>query len=204
MNNAHLQKYLAISLLILTIISASMLFNKFFIGRFNHYKTTLSQVNLDLARAQSLLSQAPAVEARMREIEQNNTNRDQLLPETNRNQAESNLQANMKRLLENNGGQVTTIQILPAEMLDNGLVRVNVRAQAVIQPKELESVIRNIELATPFLFVEQLRLNMRQFNNVQQRTTIVNGVRQIENAPSVPKFDYGLDISVSGYIRPLE
>lgn len=212
--NAELkkQKYLSLALLVLSLMSLFVLFDEIILKRLTKYQQSINQSQGQISRFEGFLSQKSLIDSKAKEVEKDLTLKDQLLPESDKRKAEANLQSKLKGLIEKNSGVVSTIQILPEVSGEDGLVKVSVKAQAIVKPQFYEALLRAIEEEKPFLFVDFLRLNIRQvavkpsLPAAQQvaanpKEKPVQKANSPAPAESKVQIDYSMDLTVSGYIQ---
>ncbi len=120
----------------------------------------IAQAEDRLARAQAiavgreeLARQLAALKARMAGTRT-------LLAEDSPALAAAGLQSRLKKLVEDHGGDLKSVQALP-ERDEDGLRRVTVRVALTCSVQGLRGILHAIETGTPFLFVDNLDLRGR-------------------------------------------
>ena len=195
------QKYLSLALLIVFILCLFVLVDDLILKRFKTYQQSINQSKSQIVRFEALLKQQSQIETRANEINKDASLKDQLLPEIDKRQAEANLQSRLKGLIEKHGGLVNSIQILPEPRAneENELTKVSVKTQAMLKPESYESLLRAIEEEKPFLFIDLLRLNIRQ-TIIRQPKQTSKETNATANKP-IMQIDYGVELTISGYLK---
>ena len=75
--------------------------------------------------------------------------------------AAAGLQSRLKKLVEEHGGELKSVQALPERDEDGGLRRVTVRVALICSVQGLRGILHAIETGSPFLFVDNLDLRGR-------------------------------------------
>ena len=137
----------------------------------------LAQTRAEISRYQQLLNELPALEAAVEELERTRPLAPYLLAGTNRALAAADLQRRLQDAAEKHG--VTILSLRVKTPVDDGqLERISVEARLRAGIRELRDLLYIVETTTPYLFVEDLSINVRQ-------------PRRVRRAPS------GLEISLT-------
>lgn len=97
------------------------------------------------------------------------------------------LQDRMKRIVEESGGRLTSVQILPGQD-EAGFRRITIRARINGSLKSVQMILHALETPPPLLIVESLNI----------RTQRTRRRRKKDTAQSLP---LNVNIDVSGYMR---
>lgn len=137
------------------------------------------------ARYQAAAAERAALEEAVHEMRRRAAGHRVLFDAANEGLAAADLQTRIKALVERNGGELKSLQVLPAQA-EAGLRRVGVRAILAADMTGLRSLLHAIEAGRPFLFVDSL--------DVRPRSPRAPG-----DGPEQGRLDVRLDLH--GYIK---
>lgn len=143
----------------------------------------------EIARYQRLLNEAPALQDAVGRLERTRPLAPYLLSGTNRALAAAGVQRNLQDAAK--AHNVTILSLRVQNPVDDGpLERVLVEARLRADTKELRDFLYFVETTTPYLFVEELSINVRPsrrrrgvFNNALEVRMTLYGLR----APDAPE-----------------
>ncbi len=141
--------------------------------------STLDATREEIARYQRLLSELPALESAVATLEQTRPLAPYLLSGMNRALAAADLQRRLQTAAEKYGVTILSLRVR-TPVADGPLERISVEARLRADVRELRDLLYFIETARPYLFVEDLGINVRQ-------------TRRLRNAPP------GLEVSLTLY-----
>ena len=143
----------------------------------------------EITRYQRLLNQAPALQAAVTRVERTRPLAPYLLTGTNRALAAAGLQRNLQDAAKTH--QVTILSLRVQNPVDDGpLERILVEARMRAGTRELRDFLYFIETTTPYLFVEDLSINVRQ---TRRRSRVSSGELEVRvtlyglRAPDTPE-----------------
>jgi len=131
---------------------------------------TLEATRAEIARYQRLLNELPALEAAVARLEDERPLAPYLLSGTNRALAAADLQRRLQQAGEKHGVTILSLRVKTA-VADGPLERISVEARLRAGIRELRDLLYFVETATPYLFVEDLGINVRQSRRTRSTTS---------------------------------
>lgn len=143
----------------------------------------------EITRYQRLLNQAPALQAAVSRIERTRPLAPYLLSGTNRALAAAGVQRNLQDAAKTHN--VTILSLRVQNPVDDGpLERILVEARLRADTKELRDFLYFVETTTPYLFVEELSIDVRP---TRRRRAVANNPLEVRvtlyglRAPDAPE-----------------
>lgn len=121
----------------------------------------LEATRAQIARYQGLLNELPALEEAVAQLERSNPLAPYLLAGANRALAAADLQGRLQEAAQKHGASILSLRV-KTPVGEGALERIAVEARLRADVGELRDLLYFIETATPYLFVEDLSINMRQ------------------------------------------
>ncbi len=140
-----------------------------------------------LVRFQNIAASREGLQAQLKELERRQASSGFYLTGATDTLAGAQMQEMVSALVEKNGAQLRSVQILPAQN-DGGFPRVTVRVQFITTTASFAKILYNLEAGRTFLFVDNLDVR-----NQRRR-------RRKTDEPSEPQLQVRFDLS--GYQRP--
>ena len=152
-----------------------------------HYDETAAALSDRLARLRTRVGTRDALESQYAERSQGYGADASFLASETDAVANAEIQAIVKRLVEQNGGNILTTQVLPSRQ-EEGFTRVGVRVRLRLRLESLLLVLHALETGTPFLFLESVAIGGQPpaLQRLQPGST-----------------DLSVDLEVFGYLRPV-
>lgn len=178
----------AFGILIAILLSIYALFVGPLIAAYAEINGAMAQSTELLARYQRIISQRSALQAMLDSANQEYTQSGVYVPGDTDALAAAQLQEIVNSRVESNGGQVRSVQILPARE-DGEFRRVGVRIQMTASIAAIARILYGFEAGDTFLFVDNLEISNRQSR------------RRLKDGQSTdPQLLVRLDLT--GYVRP--
>jgi len=152
---------LALALLLGLVLLVYALVVAPLIASYRQSEIAVAEAQELLAGYRSVAARRDALEAQLAALADRQDDSGLYLAGTTDALAAAALQDHVKGAIEGSGGNLRSIQILPAED-DEGFRRVGVRAQLTATVNDLLRILHGIEGGTPFLFVDALEINNRR------------------------------------------
>lgn len=153
------QRGLAILVLTLTILIAwFMLLHPLMdivTGESEEKETSL---NL-LGRYQALEEARPQVEAELRTLQERNAATSGLVEGRSAALAAATVQADVKTIVESNGGTILSTQNIPPTM-ENGFEKIEIQYDISLPLGAVKNIVYQIETHTPYLFIDSVNMRM--------------------------------------------
>ena len=159
---------IAILLLALVIAAGYEVFQRFWVGRYDHYTQALDQAREQLQRYQRLLAARGEIEAGLAQIQQDSSTDAYYLEQAAPPLAATALQQRVGQVVQRNGGNVASSQILPAAE-EQGFTRVAIRLQLTGGIEMLQRTLHALESESPVLFVDNIQIRSR---SIRQRLPV--------------------------------
>lgn len=150
-------RILAIGILLLVLILLFSLVVGPLVNRFISDGETIDDLELQLARYQSLAAELESSQQQLQALQAENPAQDLYLPEQKAALASARLQQHLNRLLDQNGGQVISTQDLPLSR-DEPLTGVGIQVQIRAEIAQLVKLLYGLENSKPLLFVDELEI----------------------------------------------
>ena len=123
----------------------------------------------EIARYQRLLNELPVLEAAVNELERNHPLGAYLLSGNNRALAAANLQRRLQENAEKHNVTILSLRVRPPVAADP-LERIVVEARLRADMRALRDLLYYVETATPYMFVDDLSVNVRRSRSRRART----------------------------------
>lgn len=158
------------------------------VGAYSEINGAISQSNELLARYQRVIAQHSALQSKLEDVNQDHIQSGVYVPGGTDALAAARLQEIVNSRVESNGGQVRSVQILPAQE-DGDFRRVGVRIQMTASITAIARILYAFEGGDTYLFVDNLEISNRQSR------------RRADGGQDVdPELLVRLDLT--GYVRP--
>lgn len=182
----HARRFFALGILIaLCVVLYSTLIGPIF-TRYGDGVAALENDRALLQRYRSVALSAPDVEDIARSVRAKQVSSGAFVSGSTDALAAAHLQNAIGTLVSRTGGDLRSVQSLPAEDVD-GLVRVRLRFQLITNIHGLQRILHELETGRPLLFVDDFKLRTRL-----ERTSPNNDVLEVSQ-------DFLVDMVVSGY-----
>jgi general secretion pathway protein M len=122
---------------------------------FTEQSDEIEQSRDQLAQYRALIASRPALEARLATIGRRDASMSGLLQGNSTALAAANMQELVTSMVHRHGGQVRSVQNLPASST-GGLEKVEVQYELSLPLASLKSVIYQLETGQPFLYLDQM------------------------------------------------
>ena len=123
--------------------------------------STLEATRDEISRYQLLLNELPALEAAVNELERNHPLGSYLLSGNNRALAAAGLQRGLQEAAEKHGVTILSLRVR-SPVAEAPLERIAVEARLRADTGPLRDLLYYIETTTPYMFVENLSINVRR------------------------------------------
>lgn len=177
-------RWIALSLLVLTLAVAAALVLTPLHMAFSRYDDAIEALSLRLQRYQRTAAMAPALQQRTVRQGGNTRAREGLIEGESQAIAEANLQALLKEIVQRAGGELESTQALDVSV-HGSLERLAVRAHFNGDVSILQQILYQIELARSGLLVEQLEIRRRKPRRFNGRARPPAGPQQLQVAIDV-------------------
>lgn len=129
--------------------------------------SALATTREEIARYQRLLNELPALEAAVARLDDERPLGPYLLTGSNRALAAADLQRLLQEAAERHGVVILSLRVKTA-VADGPLERISVEARLRAGVRELRDLLYFVETATPYLFVEDLGINVRRSRRTRE------------------------------------
>jgi len=188
-------RLLAIGILLLVLILLFSLVIGPLIGRFVSDGENIADLELQLARYQSLAAELESSQQQLRRLQSENPASDLYLPEQKAALASARLQQHFNQLLDQSGGQVLSTQDLPLSR-DEPLPGVAIQVQIRAEIEQLVRLLYGLETSKPLLFLNDLEIVANPRLAVPYRPARSNRVQ------SLPLSQLNVRFKLLGYTAP--
>ena len=130
----------AISLLIGALAAAYWLVNEFWLGQYRDNQNTISQLQERVQRYRAIAATRPVLQQQLQQTQQNSAVEGYYLTQASATLAATDLQQQVKGLIERNGGRLASTQILPV-VSEGAFSRVAIRVQMTVT--DIETLQKN-------------------------------------------------------------
>lgn len=144
------------------------------VARFSGYLERSDLAKRKLAGYNRLIARRPAIEARMKALQEAQKHSANYLVEKTPNLAVTSLQTKVKSLVETSGGSVSSIQPLPAKN-EGKLLKVSLRVQIQGDADVIRKVIHGIESTQPLLFLDDVSITATPRRTSRRNTKVEIG-----------------------------
>lgn len=172
--NISRQGVLAMALLLTVLAVGYTMGVQPLIHRFSNYLERTDLAERKLEAYNRLIAQRPAIESRMKKLQQAQRHSANYLVEKTPNLAVTSLQTKVKSLVEASGGSVTSIQPLPAKN-EGKLLKVSLRVQVQGDADVIRKVIYGIESNQPLLFLDQITITASPVRTTRRKQKTITG-----------------------------
>ncbi len=154
---ANTHRLAAVALLALALLLVYGAVDRGLIARYRSYQKTGQELQERLQRLRGIVANRELLETELQGLKEDNAMAVYYLETSSPTLAATELQQRIKSIVEGNGGQLTSTQILPVTQ-DSGFTRVAIRAQMQGGTEVLQKVLHGLETARPLLFVDNLTI----------------------------------------------
>jgi general secretion pathway protein M len=199
----NLHRIIAIALLIAVLLGGYWLVENIWLDRYIYYRDTAEQLQDRLQRYSSISATRPQLEEEIQKIRQDNSVDNFYLIQESPTLAASDLQQQVKGIIESNGGRLASTQILP--VVDEGpLTKVAIRVQITVTEMDaMQKTLHALESARPVLFVDNVQIRARTVRKrvprTQSRRDLRNRGRQPQ--PVTTETQLTMQFELAGYMR---
>lgn len=192
--SAH--RLVALLLLALLLGGGQWLFERYWLGFRQHYAEATEQLQDRLMRYQRLIAQRPLLEQKLGEVREDDTVDAYYLNQTSPTLAATELQRRAGQVVQNNGGSLTSSQILPVEEED-GFSKVGIRVQMNGSVDALNKALYVLESTRPTVFIDNVQIRARTVRQrVPSRSAQQNGGVEIKT-----EIQLTAQFELAGYMR---
>lgn len=187
-SRAH--RWAALLLLVFVIGLFYGMVDRIWMGQYRLYQTNAERLQDRLYNLQRLVTARPELERAIQNIRDDRRTAAYFLPPASPALAAADLQQRVKNLVEGAGGNLLSVQVLPA-VEENGVVRVTVSVTLQGDMGALQKILYGLESQVPLLFVDHLEVTARPF-----RPRLPDG-----KIASYTRIQLNGQFEVSGYLR---
>lgn len=169
--NGH--RLAALTLLLMVLAAVYWLVDQIWVAKYEFYQTEIEKLQDRLQRLQAMSATRESLEAQIERVREDSSVDAYYLQQTSPTLAASQLQQQVKAVVEGNGGSLVSTQILPVTQED-GFPRVAIRVQMTGGTEILWKVLHTLESNRPLLFIDDLRVTARTIRrrNPRDRSSI--------------------------------
>lgn len=164
-------RLIALLLLMLVIAGAYTAFERVWLERHQYYSDHLSSLQDRLARYRRMLGARDELADALATVRQDDRSDIYYLNRMAPPLAATELQQQVSRAVQANGGSLASSQILPADD-EQGFTRIAIRVQLTGDMETLQKTLYALETAQPMLFVDNVQVRSR---TVRQRVRPTRG-----------------------------
>jgi general secretion pathway protein M len=157
---ATYQRILAVALLLFTLLGLYWVIARPLLGKYEYYQGQVENLQERLQRYTRMLSTRRELEAQIAQIRQDSSVDSYFLKPQPSTLAATDLQQQMKAVVEENGGQLVSTQLLPAAQ-EGEFTRVGINVQMTADTPAMQRVLFALETSRPVLFVTNLQIRAR-------------------------------------------
>jgi len=185
------QRLVAVLLLLLLIAGIDWFVEDIVLAKHRFYQLKIEQQQERLQRTNAMLAQRPQLEKSINNIKQNDTINAYYLNQASPTLAATDLQQRVKAAVERNGGELTSVQILPVTT-EGAFSKVAIRAQMTGDTEVLQKTFHALESNPPALFIDNIQIRARPIrqrrrSRTEQPTTQIRLTTQFELAGYMPR-----------------
>jgi len=158
---AGIHRLAAAALLVGVLLIGYWLVDRLFIAKYQYYRTTIAQNQDRLQRLTGILASEQTLETELQQVKKDKAMAAYYIDKPSPTLAATDLQQHIKTVVETNGGELQSTQILPTTQ-ESGLTRVAIRVQMNGDAEVLQKVLHRLESSRPLLFVDNLVINARE------------------------------------------
>ena len=199
-----LHRLLAIILLGTAIYGGYWLIKQVWFGQYTYYHETTEQLQDRLLRYSNLAATRPQLEAEIKKIRQDNSVDNYYIVQESPTLAATDLQQQVKSIIETNGGRLASTQILPV-VEEGPLTKVAIRVQITVTEMEaMQKTLHALESARPVLFVDNVQVRARTVRKRVPRTRNRSNPRNRNNnqrQPVTTETQLTMQFELAGYMR---
>lgn len=157
---SHHDRLLAVSLLLVALLAIYGLIARPLMNRYQYYQSQMESLLDRLQRFERMLGSRQDLEAQIQHIRQDNSFDDYYLKPQSPTLAATDMQQQMKSVVDANAGQVVSTQVL-ATTQEGNFTRVGINVHLIGDTKVLQKVIYALETMRPWLFIDNLQVRAR-------------------------------------------
>lgn len=186
---------LPVLLLLLIVLSVALPW----LDKNRYYEDEIDNRTGKLRRFAAINAEKPRLQAELDRINQEIRDSDYYVQADKPALAAAKIQQQIKRVVESNGGQLTSTQALPAKA-DGDLTQIQVRVRISGDMDTVLKSLHALESSRPLLMLENFTVRSR---SVRQRTKNRRkaGTRQGQAEPPEMSYSLNVNFDVVGYLR---
>ncbi len=158
---AWISRLMAVALLLAVLTFGYLFVVPPLMANYSDTRDAVEQSATMLARYNSLAARQPALEKQIEELKGRRTSREIYLAGATDALAAAELQNRVKRIIEDQSGNLRSIQPVPGTS-DSGFQRVMIRVQMSATMGALHRILHGLESAKPFLFIDNMEIGNRR------------------------------------------
>ena len=186
----------AVVLLVVVVVGVYSLIDGVLAARYRFYRDHVEELQGRLQRLNSLLATGPELETRIRQVRADSPVDLYTLKPAPPPIAATELQQQVKDVVESNGGNLVSTQILPVNV-EGGFSKVTIRVQMTSDTEALEKVLYDLESHEPLLFIDNFQVRARPVR--QPRRRLRGNARPPPEAP--PTVQLTTRFELAGFMR---
>jgi general secretion pathway protein M len=186
----------AVALLVVVGFGVYSLIDGMLATRYRFYRDHVEELQDRLQRLNSMLATGPELEARIRQVRADSPVDLYTLKPAPPPIAATELQQQVKDVVESNGGNLVSTQILPANV-EGGFTKVTIRVQMTSDTEALQKVLYDLESHEPLLFIDNLQVRARPVR--QPRRRLRGNAQPPPEAPSTVQLTTRFELA--GFMR---
>lgn len=201
----NLHRLLSLAILLVFVGIGYYLVAEVWLDRYQYYRDTIEQSQDRLQRYHRIAASRPELERALRAINQDQSAETYYLDQTAPNLAATELQQQVKNIVQANGGRIASSQVLPYSQ-EGGFTVVPIRVQLLVTDMaSLQKSLHALESAKPILFVDNVQMRARQ---VRKRQPVARNLSRAERRAQrrtrrqiVTETQLTAQFELAGYIR---
>lgn len=158
----------AVVLLVVVVFGIYSLVDGVLAERYRFYRDHVEELQDRLQRLDSMLATGPELETRIRQVRADSPVGRYTLKPAPPPIAATELQQQVKDVVESNGGNLVSTQILPVNV-EGGFSKVTIRVQMSSDTEALEKVLYDLESHEPLLFIDNFQVRARPVRRPRRR-----------------------------------
>ena len=186
----------AVALLVMVGFGIYTLVDGVLLAKYRFYREHVEESQDRLQRLESMLATGPELEARIRQVRADSPIDLYTLKSAPPPIAATELQQQVKAVVESNGGNLVSTQILPVNV-EGGFSKVTIRVQMTSDTDALQKVLYDLESHEPLLFIDNLQVRARPVR--QPRRRLRGNAKPLPEAPSTVQLTTRFELA--GFMR---
>ena len=155
-----LHRLTAVALLLITLLGVYWLIARPLVNKYHFYQSNIENLQERLQRLRGMLATRRELEAQIQRVRQDSSVAVYYLKQQSPMLGATDLQQQVKSIVEANGGRLISTQILPVTQ-EKGFSRVGINVQMTGDTKVLQKIIYALESNRPLLFINNLQVIAR-------------------------------------------